>query len=64
MADIGNAHLAGMDQDLQTRPPRSDWFDWSLTSFYITYITFEWMSLLFKVVPAHVYVSYFALCLE
>lgn len=54
--DIGNARLAGMEQDLQTRPARDEWYEWSLTSFYIAYIAFEWMSLLFKVIPAHVYV--------
>lgn len=48
-----------MDEDLQqsTSPPRDDWYEWALTSFYISYIAFEWMSLLWKVIPAHVYVS-------
>jgi hypothetical protein len=55
--DIGNARLAGMEQDLQSRPAKSEWYAWSLTSFYIAYIVFEWMSLLFKIVPAHIYVS-------
>ncbi|KAK1237725.1 hypothetical protein MKX07_003561 [Trichoderma sp. CBMAI-0711] len=57
-SNIGNARIAGMDEDLQsTSPPRDDWYEWALTSFYISYIAFEWMSLLWKVVPAHVYVS-------
>lgn len=47
-----------MERDLQTRPPRDEWFAWSLTSFYIAYIVFEWMSLLFKLIPAHIYVSF------
>jgi MFS family permease len=55
--DIGNARIAGMDDDLQTDPPRDDWYEWSLTAFYITYIAFEWMSLLWKLVPAHIFVS-------
>ncbi|KAI0177806.1 major facilitator superfamily domain-containing protein [Pestalotiopsis sp. NC0098] len=56
-SNIGNARLAGMEQDLQSKPARSEWYAWSLTSFYISYIVFEWMSLLFKVVPAHIYIS-------
>jgi MFS family permease len=46
-----------MDDDLQTDPPRDGWYEWSLTAFYITYIAFEWMSLLWKLVPAHILVS-------
>jgi hypothetical protein len=46
-----------MDADLQTTPPRSDWYEWALTSFYVAYILFEPMSLLWKVIPAHIYVS-------
>ena len=46
-----------MEDDLQTRPPRDEWYDWSLTSFYIAYIAFEWMSLLWKLIPAHIYVA-------
>ena len=46
-----------MDHDLQTIPPRDDWYEWSLTAFYITYIGFEWMSLLWRLIPAHAYVS-------
>jgi sugar phosphate permease len=56
-SNIGNARIAGMDDDLQTDPPRDDWYEWSLTAFYITYIAFEWMSLLWKLVPAHIFVS-------
>ncbi|KAI0014464.1 major facilitator superfamily transporter [Xylariaceae sp. FL0662B] len=56
-SNIGNARIAGMEEDLQTRPPRDDFYEWALTSFYITYVTFEWMSLLWKLIPAHIYVS-------
>jgi len=55
--DIGNARIAGMENDLQSRPPHAGWYEWSLTSFYISYISFEWMSLLWRVIPAHIYVS-------
>ena len=55
--DIGNARIAGMEEDLQTTPPRDEWYEWSLTSFYISYIAMEWMSLLWRLIPAHIYVS-------
>jgi MFS family permease len=35
----------------------SSQYEWLLTAFYITYILFEWMTLLYRVVPAHVYIS-------
>ncbi|TWU78541.1 hypothetical protein ED733_002332 [Metarhizium rileyi] len=56
-SNIGNARIAGMDEDLQTAPPREDWYEWALTAFYGSYIACQWMSLLFKLVPAHVVVS-------
>ncbi|KAI0875841.1 MFS general substrate transporter [Hypoxylon argillaceum] len=56
-SNIGNARIAGMEADLQSRPPREDYFAWALRAFYITYILFEWMSLLWRIVPAHIYVS-------
>jgi MFS family permease len=52
--DIGNARIAGMDVDLDLH---SNQYEWVLTSFYITYILFEWMSLLWKIIPAHIYMS-------
>lgn len=57
IADIGNTRIAGMDQDLQTTPPRDNWYEWSLTAFYIAYIAFEWMSILWKIIPAHIFNS-------
>lgn len=57
VVDIGNARVAGMDDDLQSVPRRDGWYEWSLAAFYITYIAFEWMSLLWRVVPAHIYVA-------
>ncbi|KAI0402067.1 major facilitator superfamily domain-containing protein [Xylaria palmicola] len=56
-SNIGNARIAGMEADLQSRPPREDYFPWALRAFYVAYIVFEWMSLLWRLVPAHVYVS-------
>lgn len=46
-----------MDRDLQSSPPRDDWYEWALTAFYIAYIAFEWMLLLWRLVSAHVLVS-------
>lgn len=56
-SDIGNAFIAGMDDDLQSYPKNADWYEWALTGFYMAYIAFEWMSLLWKVIPAHVYIT-------
>ncbi|RWA07186.1 hypothetical protein EKO27_g7926 [Xylaria grammica] len=56
-SNIGNARIAGMEADLQSRPPRADYFEWALRAFYLAYIVFEWMSLLWRIVPAHIYVS-------
>ena len=52
--DIGNAKIAGLDRDLDLDSNR---YDWVLTAFYIAYIAFEWMSILWKIVPAHIYVT-------
>ncbi|OHW90457.1 major facilitator superfamily transporter [Colletotrichum incanum] len=56
-SNLGSARISGMEQDLQTNPPWDGWYEWTLTAFYISYIFFEWMSLLWKLIPAHVYVS-------
>ncbi|KAJ0115318.1 hypothetical protein J7T55_012595 [Diaporthe amygdali] len=64
-SNIGNAYIAGMDDDLVRRttgatkdgPVGTAYYGWALASFYIAYIAFEWMSLLWSRVPAHVYVS-------
>ncbi len=46
-----------MDDDLQSSPPWDGWYEWALTAFYMAYIAFEWMSLLWRLIPAHIYVS-------
>ncbi len=53
-SNIGNARIAGLEKDLALS---SSQFDWLLTAFYITYIGFEWMILLYRLVPAHVYIA-------
>jgi len=35
----------------------SSQYEWLLTAFYITYILFEWMTLLYRLVPPHIYIS-------
>jgi MFS family permease len=52
--DIGNAKIAGLDLDLDLDSAR---YEWVLTAFYIAYICFEWMSVLWKLIPAHIYVT-------
>ncbi|KAK3324149.1 major facilitator superfamily domain-containing protein [Cercophora scortea] len=56
-SNIGNARIAGMDDDLQSVPRRNGYYEWALSAFYIAYIAFEWMSLLWKLIPAHIYIS-------
>jgi len=46
-----------MDDDLQGDVKDSGWYEWALTAFYISYIGFEWMALLWKIVPPHIYIS-------
>ena len=52
LQDIGNAKVAGLSKDLGLS---SSQFEWLLRAFYITYISFEWMTLLWKVFPPHIY---------
>ncbi|MCJ1477725.1 hypothetical protein MMC13_006398 [Lambiella insularis] len=53
-SNIGNAKIAGLTEDLRLS---SSQYEWLLTAFYITYILFEWMTLLYRVVPPHIYIS-------
>ncbi|KAL5325767.1 hypothetical protein ACEPPN_006900 [Leptodophora sp. 'Broadleaf-Isolate-01'] len=53
-SNIGNAKIAGLDLDLDLDSSR---YEWVITAFYIAYICFEWMSVLWKIVPAHIYVT-------
>ncbi|KAJ5636396.1 uncharacterized protein N7484_009709 [Penicillium longicatenatum] len=53
-SNIGNARIAGLQEDLQLS---SSQYEWLLTAFYITYILFEWMTLMYRVVPPHIYIS-------
>ncbi|KAH6676813.1 major facilitator superfamily domain-containing protein [Halenospora varia] len=53
-SNIGNAKIAGLDVDLSLDSKR---YEWVITAFYIAYISFEWMSILWKIIPAHIYVT-------
>ncbi|KAE8150590.1 major facilitator superfamily domain-containing protein [Aspergillus avenaceus] len=53
-SNIGNAKIAGMMEDLDLS---SSQYEWLLTAFYITYILFEWMTLMYRLVPPHIYIS-------
>ncbi|RDW69536.1 hypothetical protein BP6252_08556 [Coleophoma cylindrospora] len=53
-SNIGNARIAGLAKDLHLDSSK---YEWVLTSFYIAYVLFEWMSILWKLVPAHIYVT-------
>lgn len=53
-----------MDQDLiqatdpmGTHKGSSKSYESALSAFYIAYIAFEWLSLMWTVIPAHIYVS-------
>uniref|UniRef100_A0A060T5B6 ARAD1C04268p n=1 Tax=Blastobotrys adeninivorans TaxID=409370 RepID=A0A060T5B6_BLAAD len=51
--NIGNANTAGMSDDLGITGSQYEWF---LTIFYISYIVFEFMTLLWKILPPRFYV--------
>ncbi|KAK9483908.1 major facilitator superfamily domain-containing protein [Lipomyces starkeyi] len=51
-ANIGNAETAGMSKDLHMSNAQ---FQWLLTIFYIPYILFEWLALMWKIVPPHIW---------
>ncbi|KAF2019995.1 hypothetical protein BU24DRAFT_365769 [Aaosphaeria arxii CBS 175.79] len=53
-SNIGNARIAGLEKDLKLGLRE---YEWLLRAFYITYIVFEWMTLMYKIVPPHIYIS-------
>jgi MFS family permease len=53
-SNIGNAKIAGLTDDLAISDNQ---YEWLLTSFYITYILFEWMTVMYQLVPPHIYIS-------
>jgi MFS family permease len=53
-SNIGNARLAGLMHDLNLS--NKD-YEWLLTAFYLMYIAFEWMTICYRLFPAHIYIS-------
>ncbi|KAG9891282.1 MFS general substrate transporter, partial [Aureobasidium melanogenum] len=53
-SNIGNAKVAGLSTSLNLSPAQ---FEWLLTGFYMSYICFEWMTLLYKIFAPHAYIS-------
>ncbi|CAI6275050.1 unnamed protein product [Periconia digitata] len=53
-SNIGNARIAGLSKDLNLT---SSQYEWLLWAFYITYIAFEWMALMYRIFPPHIYIS-------
>ena len=53
-SNIGNARIAGLADDLALSSAQYEWLLWA---FYITYIAFEWMTLLYRIVPPHIYIA-------
>jgi sugar phosphate permease len=49
-SNIGNARIAGMEEDLELS---SSQYQWLLTIFYISYIVFGFLAIMWKVVPPH-----------
>ncbi|KAM0715796.1 hypothetical protein Q7P37_008310 [Cladosporium fusiforme] len=53
-SNIGNAKLAGLENDLELSDSQ---YEWLLTAFYIMYILFEWMTIMYQLVPPHIYIA-------
>ncbi|OAX79171.1 hypothetical protein ACJ72_06513 [Emergomyces africanus] len=54
-SNIGNARIAGMEEDLQLDGNR---YEWLLTIFYISYLTFQFQGLMWKVIPPHKWAAF------
>lgn len=55
LAGAGPQHRPGSSSPTTTTTTPS--YEMALSAFYVAYIAFEWLSLLWGVVPAHVYVA-------
>ncbi|KIW10855.1 hypothetical protein PV08_10154 [Exophiala spinifera] len=49
-SNIGNARIAGMEEDLSLTGDR---YDWLLTIFYISYCTFQFQAFMWKILKPH-----------
>ena len=57
--NIGNAIVAGMEEDLKIT---SAGYQWLLTIFYITYVLFEFTLLFWKIFPPHMVAAVVVFC--
>ncbi|GAB1215288.1 hypothetical protein ATERTT37_004474 [Aspergillus terreus] len=53
-ANLGNAKIAGMKEDIDLSGRR---YDWLATVFYIAYILSQWMTVGWKAFPPHIWVA-------
>lgn len=53
-SNIGNARIAGMEEDLHLSSAE---YTWLLTIFYISYIVFGFLAIMWKVVPPHIWAA-------
>lgn len=53
-SNIGNARIAGMEEDLELSSAQ---YTWLLTIFYISYILFGFLAIMWKVVPPHIWAA-------
>lgn len=53
-SNIGNAKIAGLNDDLHLSDRQ---YAWLLEAFYITYILFEWMTVMYQLVRPHIYIA-------
>ncbi|KAJ4393960.1 hypothetical protein N0V93_003177 [Gnomoniopsis smithogilvyi] len=51
-SNIGNAQTAGMGEYLGYNDEQ---YNWLLTIFYIPYILFEWLPMMYKIIPPHIW---------
>ncbi|KIX98327.1 uncharacterized protein Z520_05628 [Fonsecaea multimorphosa CBS 102226] len=57
-SNIGNARIAGMEDDLDLTGDR---YDWLLTIFYISYIVFQFQGFMWKIVKPHTWACFITL---
>ncbi|KAL9600381.1 MAG: hypothetical protein Q9219_003231 [cf. Caloplaca sp. 3 TL-2023] len=53
-SNIGNAKIAGLSDDLRLT---SSQYEWTLRAFYTTYVSFEWMPILYTVLSPSTYIA-------
>ncbi|GJN73727.1 hypothetical protein PCL_02722 [Purpureocillium lilacinum] len=54
-SNLGNARIAGMEQDIDISGRRYDWLG---TAFYIAYVLSQWLCVGWQVIPPHIWVAF------